>query len=342
MSATTAQSQNPPAHVGVFQLLNGLMAASVVAVVAKLGIPDLVEHGPRPVDDLARQTATHPGTLFRLLRASASVGVLAENAEGLFGETPMSAVLRSNAMPSLRWFAIMHAAEWHCRGWGNLEYSVRTGKTAFDKALGTPIFEYLMQHPEQNEGFNKCMTDLSKIDSPAVADAYSFAGINSIVDVAGGQGLMLATILGRNPHMKGTLYDLPHVVEGAKTAALKPVLDRCCVASGNMFESVPAGADAYIMKHIIHDWTDAECVQILQACRKAVNPGGKLLVVDTVIPPGNTFHPGKFMDIQMLLFPGGRERTENQFRDLFAVAGWNLTRVVPTCVPESVVEGVPA
>jgi hypothetical protein len=326
----------------MFQLLNGIPVASVVACVAKLGIPDLVELGPQSIDDLAKHTATNPGALFRLLRAAASVGVLAENADGSFCETPLSAVLRSNATPSLRWFAIMHGKEWHSRGWENIEYSVRTGNRAFDKAMGMPIFEYFKHHPEENEGFNKCMTDLSNIDGPAVADAYSFASINSIVDVAGGQGIMLATILARNPHMKGTLYDLPHVVEGARKAALEPVIERCSVASGDMFSTVPTGADAYIMKHIIHDWTDDECVKILHACRQAVNPAGKLLVVDTVIPSGSGFHPGKFMDIQMLLFPGGRERTEKQFRELFSASGWKLTRIVPTSVPESIVEGVPA
>ena len=342
MNATTAQPQNPPAHQGMFQLLSGLMLGNIVACVAKLGIPDLVEHGPKSVDELAKQSSTHPATLYRLLRASASVGVLSENDDGTFCETPLSAVLCSNATPSLRWFAIMHGVEWHNRGWEQLEYSVRTGKRAFDKAMGMPIFEYLKHHPEESQAFNQCMTDLSTIDSPAVADAYSFTGIKSIVDVAGGQGLMLATILARNPHMKGTLYDLPHVVEGAKNAALKSVIDRCSVASGNMFECVPSGADAYIMKHIIHDWTDAECIKILQACRTAVNPSGKLLVVDTVVPLGNDFHPGKFMDIQMLLFPGGCERTEKQFRDVFSAAGWKLSRVIPTAVAESIVEAVPA
>jgi O-methyltransferase domain len=142
--------------------------------------------------------------------------------------------------------------------------------------------------------------------------------------------------------MNGTLYDMPHVVAGAKDGPLKPVMERCTLASGDMFCSVPAGADAYIMKHIIHDWPDDICVKILKACRKGVNSGGKLLAVDNVIQPGNDFAVGKFMDLQMLIFPGGRERTEKQFRDLFAAAGWQLSRVIPTGVPESIVEGVPA
>jgi hypothetical protein len=180
------------------------------------------------------------------------------------------------------------------------------------------------------------------IDGPAVADAYNFEGIRSIVDIAGGHGFLLATILGRNPHLRGTLYEAPHVAKGAATGPLKPVMDRCTLASGDMFSSVPAGADAYIMKHIIHDWPDDLCIQLLKACRKGVNPGGKLLVVDAVIHPGNDFAPAKFLDLQMLIFPSGCERTEKQFRDLFSASGWQLTRIIPTAASDSIVEGVTA
>jgi 16S rRNA G1207 methylase RsmC len=162
------------------------------------------------------------------------------------------------------------------------------------------------------------------------------------VDVGGGHGFLLATILERNPQMKGTLYDEPHVVEGARNGPLKPVMERCTLASGDMFSSVPVGADAYIMKHIIHDWPDELCIKILKACRKGANPGGKLLVVDDVIRPGNDFYPGKFLDLQMLIFPGGKERTEKQFRELFAAGDWKLNRVVPTANPICIVEGIPA
>jgi hypothetical protein len=342
MTATTPQTQKQPAHVGMFQLLNGIPIAGTLACLAQLGIPDLVEHGPKSADELAREVGADARALYRLMRATASVGVLSEGPDGKFSETPMSAVLRSNSVPSLRGFAIMHATEWHTRGWSRLDYCVKTGKRALDEVYGMPLFQYFAQHPEDAQIFNQAMSDLSSLDSPAVAEAYSFAGIHSIVDIAGGHGLLLATIMARNPHLKGTLYEMPHVVEGAKNGPLKPVMDRCTLASGDMFATVPAGADAYLMKHIIHDWPDDVCVKILKACRKAVNPGGKLLVVDNVILPGNDFAPGKFLDIQMLLFPGGCERTEKQFRELFAASGWQLSRIIPTAVPESIVEGVPA
>jgi hypothetical protein len=322
--------------------MNGACVAGAVSCLAQLGIPDLIEATPKSVEELARQIGADPQALYRLMRATASVGVLSEGPDGKFSQTPMSKVLRSNAIPSLRAFAIMGGREWHGRGWSHLEYCVRTGKQALDQIYGAHVFEFLKQHPEEGQIFNDAMTELSMIDGPAVAEAYNFAGIRSIVDVGGGHGFLLATILERNPHMRGTLYEVPHVVEGAKNGPLKPLMERCIFASGDMFSSVPAGADAYIMKHIIHDWPDEPCVQLLKACRKGVNSGGKLLVVDSVIQPGNEFSPGKFLDLQMLIFPSGCERTEKQFRDLFAAAGWRLSRIIPTVASDSIVEAVPA
>ena len=170
----------------------------------------------------------------------------------------------------------------------------------------------------------------------------TFESIGSIVDVAGGHGLLLATILSRYPRLRGTLYDRPDVIEGAKSGPLVPVMDRCTLAAGDMFSSVPAGADAYIMKYIIHDWPDEPCRKILRACRGSVNAGGKLLIVDVVIKPGNALDWGKVLDLEMLMFPGGRERNEQQFSELLASSGWRLNRVIPTDSALSIVEGVPA
>jgi O-methyltransferase domain/Dimerisation domain len=337
-----APGQKPPAHIGMMQLLNGAYIAGAVSCMAQLGIPDMVEAGPRSAEDLASQIGAHPQALYRLMRATASVGVLSEGPDGKFSETPMSAVLRSNGQPSLRDFAIMGGREWHSLGWAHLEYCVRTGNPAPNQIYGKHMFKYFEENPNEAQIFNGAMTSLSAIDSPAVAEAYSFDEINSLVDVGGGHGLLLATIMARNPHLKGTLYEEAHVVEGAKDGPLKPFMDRCTMVSGDMFTSVPAGADAYIMKHIIHDWPDELCLKILKACRSAVNSGGKLLAVDSVIQPGDDFSPAKFLDLQMLIFPGGCERTEKQFRELFAAAGWRLTRILPTASVESIVEGVPA
>jgi hypothetical protein len=326
----------------MLQLLNGAHVAGAVSCLARLGIPDLLEAGPRSAEDMAREIGAQPRALYRLMRATACVGVLSEGPDGKFSETPMSAVLRKNANPSLRNLAILGGREWHGQGWSRLEYCVRTGKQALDQVYGMPIFQYLTQHPDEAQIFDDTMTELSAIDGPAVADAYSFDGIRSIVDVAGGHGFLLATILARNPQMRGTLYDAPHVIEGARNGPLKPLMERCTLASGDMFSSVPDGADVYIMKHIIHDWPDDLCLKILRACRKNVTSKGKLLVVDSVIQPGNDFSPSKFLDLQMLIFPGGRERTEEEFRELLAAGGWKVNRIIPTRAPDSIVEGIPA
>jgi O-methyltransferase domain len=338
----TAQPQTLPAHAGMLQLLNGAYIVGAVSCLAQLGIPDLVDAAPKSADELAKQIGADPQALYRLMRATACVGVLSEGLDGKFSQTPSSKVLCSNANPSLRAFAMMTGREWHGRGWSHLEYCVRTGKQALEQIYGMHIFEYLKQNPAEAQFFNDAMTELSMIDGPAVAEAYNFESFRSIVDVAGGHGLLLSTILQSNQHLRGTLFEMPHVLEGAANGPLKPVMDRCTLASGDMFASVPAGADAYIMKHIIHDWPDDRCLLLLKACRKGVNPGGKLLVVDDVIQPGNDFSPGKFLDLQMLIFPSGCERTEKQFRDLFAAANWRLTRIIPTASSVSIVEAVPA
>lgn len=338
----TEPRQAPPAHVGILQILNGGHVAGAVACLAQLGIPDLLDGAPRSSEELAKKVGADPRALYRLMRATACAGVLSEGPEGMFSQTPQSAVLRSDAKPSLRAFAIMYGREWHGIGWSHLEYCVRTGKQALEKVYGQQVFEFLRQRPQEAEIFNGAMTDLSMLDSPAVAAAYDFSGLRSIVDIAGGHGLLLATILQKAPQLRGTLYEMPHVLEGAKNGPLKPFLDRCTFTSGDMFSEVPADADAYIMKHIIHDWSDELCIKLLKACRAGVNAGGKLLVVDSAIQPGNDFSPSKFLDLQMLIFPGGQERTEKQFAALLVAAGWRLTRIIPTAAIDSIVEAVPA
>jgi hypothetical protein len=235
-------------------MLNGPHIAGALACLAKLGVPDLVAAGPKSAEELAGLLGAQPQALYRLMRATASVGVLSEGSDGRFSQTPLSLVLTSDARPSLRAIAIMGGTEWHARGWAALEYSVRTGKPALNHIYGKPAFELFPEHPDWAETFNDAMTGFSMLDSPAVAAAYSFDGIHSLVDVAGGHGLLLATILERNPGMQGTLYEIPAVIEGARSGPLQPVMDRCTLVAGDMFTSVPAGADAYIMKHIIHDW----------------------------------------------------------------------------------------
>lgn len=335
-------TQPLPPHVSVMQLIMGGMISGAVGALARLGVPDHLDAGPLSAEELAGKVGAEPRPLYRLMRACASVGVLSEGQDGKFSQTPMSAILRSSGPVSLRGWAIFTAHEVHHQGWEHLEYCVRTGKQALEKIYGEAPFDLMRHRPDIAAVFNHAMTDLSRLDSPAIAEAYSFEGVRSIADVGGGHGLLLATILQHHPHLHGTLYEIPSVIEGARTGPLQPVMDRCTLTSGNMFESVPAGFDVYMMKHIIHDWPDEPSLKILRACRAGVNPGGKLLVMDHVIQAGNDFDPGKFLDLEMLIFPGGHERTKKQFHDLFAASGWRLQRVIPTAGGTPIVESVPA
>ena len=337
----TPQPKELPPYSRVLQMISGFSVASVISCAAHFGIADLLESGPRTIDDLAAATGTNPQALYRLLRAAASVGVFIENPDGKFAQTPLSDSLRTNAQPSARPYARMMGREWVARSWSRLEYSVRTGTPSFNDVHGMPLFEYLKDHPGEAQFFNDAMTSFSVMDSPAIAAAYDFSGIDSIVDVGGGHGLLLATVLAKYPGMRGILFEAAEVIEGAQKGPLVPVMERCSLVAGNMFETVPHGADAYMMKHIIHDWPDEPCIRLLKACRAAVKPGGRLLVLDRVVAPGNEFDPAKFLDMNMMILPSGLERTEAQFRELYAAAGWTLSRIVPTAAPDSVVEGLP-
>jgi hypothetical protein len=280
--------------------------------------------------------------LYRLLRANASVGVFTELEDGRFAQTPLSEPLRTNAKPCVRNMAMMLTDDWHVRFWEQLPWCVETGKPASYKLNGMPMFDWMAQNPGKTVNFNNAMTDLSQGDSAAVTQSYDFSVFEHIVDVAGGHGTLLAAILDQAPKLRGTLVEMPHVIEGAKKAGiLDRFANRSTLEAVNILESVPAGADAYIMKSIIHDWYDPECIKILSGCRKGIRPGGRLLVVDQVVPAGNEPAMSKIVDLEMLVLPGGMERTEKEFRELFAASGFRLERIVPTPGILCIIEGVP-
>src|SRR5438105_4635259 len=226
--------------------------------------------------------------------------------------------------------ALMSGEE-HYRAYGELLYSVRTGKPAFDKVFGAPVFDYLATHPEQAAVFDAAMTSVHGAETAVILDAYDLTGVGTLMDVGGGNGSVLIATLRKYPALTAVLYDLPHVVERARpNVAAAGVADRCRLVGGNFFEAVPPGADAYFLRHIIHDWDDEKATTILKNVRKVIAPGGKVLVAESVIPPGNEPFFGKLLDITMLALPGGQERTEAEYRALFAGAGFRLARVVPT------------
>ncbi|WP_435020982.1 methyltransferase [Tundrisphaera sp. TA3] len=328
----------PPAEMLVLQnLIMGKWLSQAVSVAAKLGIADLLKDGPRPCDELARSNQVDEGALYRVLRALASVGVFVEEGDRHFALTPAAGFLRSDVPGSLRAVAQMAGEDFTWRPWGDLYRCVKTGEPAFETAFGVPAFDYLAKNPAAASVFDEAMTGWSMQNSHAVADAYDFSGIGTLMDVGGGHGYLLATILRANPGLRGILYETPEVIAGAKDKL--DGLD-CQLMAGDFFASVPGGADACILKSVIHDWEDGRATTILRNCREALKPGGRVLLAEMVIPPGNDPHPGKLLDLEMLVMVGGHERTEAQFRDLLAEAGFRMTRIVPTASPTCVIEGV--
>jgi hypothetical protein len=325
------------------QMISGVWVTQAIYVAAKLGIADLLKDGAKSSEELANSIAVDAQSLYRVLRALSSVGIFAERENRQFELTPLAEYLKTDVPGSLRAIAIMFGGEnWRWQPWGEILYSVKTKKPAFDHVFGMPIFPYLNQNPEAAAIFDQAMTSISAKDIPAIASGYDFSSIKTLVDVGGGHGSLLAAILQANPTIKGMVYDQAAVIAGAKQYLETAGLNGCCEAvAGNFFESVPSGGDAYMMKHIIHDWDDERAIAILQNCHRAMPDNGKLLVVEHVIPPGNEPSLGKFLDLEMLVMSsGGRERNADEFDKLFAAAGFKLTNIVPTQSPLSIIEGV--
>jgi hypothetical protein len=316
------------------RLVTGYWYTQTIYVAAKLGLAERINEGAKSAAELAEATGTDPRALYRLLRALASIGIFTE-AEDRFAMTPLAACLLD---PSTRAMATMRG-ESQYRSWGELLYSVQTGQPAFDKIYGQPIFAYFAEHPEVGRVFDQAMTGVHGRETDAVLQAYDFGGIQTLADVGGGNGSAIAALLSKHPAMQGILFDLPTVAERARANLRAARLeDRCQVVAGDFFDSVPAGADAYFLRHIIHDWDDEKSVAILGNCRRAMGDGARLLVVEGIVPPGNEPSVSKFFDLAMLVLPGGMERTEPEYRELFAAAGLRLTRIVPTRTWVSVIE----
>jgi hypothetical protein len=324
-------------------LISGGWIAQAIGVAAELGIADLLADGPKPSDELAQATGSHPRSLYRLLRMLASVGIFTESQPMTFGLTRMAELLRSHAPRSLRGRARFATSDVQWRAWGQLPYSVQTGQTAFEHVHGMDVWEYRARNPTAGAAFNAAMTSLSLQVAGAVVDAYDFGDQKVIVDVAGGHGALLMSILRANERLRGTVFDLPHVVEGTAQAIEAADLgDRCTAVAGDMFQQVPDGADLYILSNIVHDWDDERSVAILTRCREAMRPDSVLLLLEYVVLPGDTPSHGKLMDLNMLVAAGGQERTEEEYRALCAAAGLRLARVIPTGMSRDIIECVAA
>lgn len=321
------------------QIIVGAALSKAVCTVAELGVADQIQPGmARSPDYLAKATGSHERSLHRLLRFLASHGLFRETRSGEFEHTPLSSVLRSDAEGSYRAGAQMFHHLF--AGWDGLDHSIRTGEPGFNKVFGKPVFDYVAIHPELGPIVDAGMTCFHGYETEAMLDVYDFGAILVLADIGGGNGSLIGSVLRRYPKMRGILFDLGHVVARASERLKQHgFAERCEVIEGSFFETVPAGADAYLFRHILHDWTDEQCIQILSHCRKVIPAHGRLLVVECVIPMGNDPSISKDFDMTMMTFPGGLERTELEFRSLFKQAGFELTSITPTSTMVSVIEG---
>lgn len=306
----------PPPEALLFQMIVPFVTPRAAFLATDLRIPDLVADGPRTVADLARETNVDADSLYRVLRLLASSGMFTEVADGVFGKTPLSETFRVFG-------TLQHAAL-------RLPQAVETGRTGVELATGMGLFERLDAHPDEGALFNRLLAFLTGGECDAVVAATDWTGAATVVDIGGGTGTLLSAILARNPSIWGVVFERPQVVEEARAAiAARGLGERCQVVAGDFFEAVPAGADIFILSHIVHDWDEQSALRILRNVRAAMKPGARLLVLETVMAQGDTPDPSKLADIVMLLFSGGRERTEEEYRDLLARAGLRLDRVVP-------------
>ncbi|MCE9672045.1 acetylserotonin O-methyltransferase [Myxococcus stipitatus] len=319
----------------------GFILSGALSAVAELGVADLLARGPRSAASLAEELKTDARSLYRVMRLLASVEVFAEDGEGRFSLTPAADYLRTDAPGSLRAAVRMLTQRIFWAPTGELVDTVRSGQTPFDRIFGKPFFDYLAEDMTQGDIFHQGMASLSDLENGPIAGSYDFTPVKRVVDVGGGHGGFLAKVLEATPHVQGVLFDHAHVLASARE--LRGAFPgRCELVAGDFFEAVPAGADAYVLKRILHDWSDEVCVRILRHCRQAMAEGGRVLVVDTVIPPGNAPHGGKVLDVMMLASLPGRERTEAEFGHLFSEAGLRLTRIVSTPAALSITEAVAA
>jgi SAM-dependent methyltransferase len=328
----------------MLNLLNGMWAARAIQTAAQLGIADLLVDGPRRVNELAEATGTHAPSLYRLLRALASLAIFTEMASGTFAQTELSETLRSGHAGSVRAMALMMGGVWEWNTWRELDYSVRTGQPAFDHVYGMDLWHYYRnENPQAGKIFNEAMSDVSNVVCAVVPRFYDFSPFHTIIDVGGGRGTLLTALLNAFPHLRGLVFDLPHVIEQAREQiAVAHLTGRCTVLGGDFFETVPSGADACLLKSVLHDWDDENCIRILKNCRRALQPGGRLLVIDAVIgdeKSNGTF--AKLLDVQMLIEQRGRERTAGEFQALLAAAGFSLNRVIRLPTIQDLVEAVP-
>lgn len=339
----TPVTATPGSAATMLQLIAGFRISRIIYAAARLGLADLLQENPSDSATLAALTGSHAPSLHRLMRALASIGIVSEDEQHRFSLTALGAILRSDAPDSLRAWAMFSLGDEHFRAWGELMHSLRTGGVAFDHAFGTDVWTYRAAHAEHAAIFDQAMAQLLDGYQSSLVAAYPFASIDKLVDIGGGDATLLIAILRANPAMHGILFDLPHVAERARERIdLSGLSQRCEVVAGDALRAVPAGADAYLLSRVIHDWDDDHAVAILEACGRAAAADGRVLVVERPLLTRATVSPesraSSLSDLTMLVMNGGRERTEAEYRTLFDRAGLVLLRTVPIGTGASVLE----
>lgn len=329
-----------PPQAQLMKFIVGKWISKPIYAVAELCIADMLDKGPLHIEELAQRSQSHAPSLYRVMRALASVGIFSETEDKWFRLTPMAECLKTGAMRSI---ALMFNADWSDKAWGCFLDSVKTGCTAFDKAHGVPVSDWLEQNPLAAKVFNEANAVKAELSHRAIVDAYDFSCIHTLMDVGGGLGVLMAEILAANRFLEGIVADTPSVVqEATKVIQARGFENRCQAIKCDFFQDIPSGSDAYLMSNILHDWSDEQCQIILTNCHRAMNTESKLLIVEMVVPPGNEPAIAKLLDLEMLVITGGRERTEAEFENLFVSSGFNLSRIIPTKESVCIIEGIRA
>jgi hypothetical protein len=337
----SSQVSTIPPSAQLLAMTSGFYLWWMVYVVAERGIADLLADGPQTSVELAQAAGVHEPSLHRLLRSLSAAGLFTEESPRRFALTPLGSALKTGDPSAAR--DLYMCTPWMSRAWAEFPRVVATGENAMQLAFEMPVWEFFTQHPQESANFNRAMLAVSSTEKTAVAEAYDFSDVRRLVDIGGGIGMLLATVLDRYPRVQGVLFDRPTVIDDARTTFTEHgIAERCEIVGGDFFASVPENGDVYLLSHVVHDWDDDRCVEILRNCRRAMGTDGRLLLVEMVLPPGDAPHPGKMFDILMLVYTtGGVERTEEEYRELLHRGGFRLTQVVPTQAPVSVIEAIP-
>ncbi|TLG12365.1 hydroxyneurosporene methyltransferase [Nocardia cyriacigeorgica] len=339
----TAHRRMVPGHVALLEMIAAGWLTQAIHAAAELGVADALADGPRDSTDLAKAVGADEDALRRLMRLLISHGIFTRRRDGRYALTPMAQALRADADVSLRDATLFFGSKIHRDNWTQLVQVVRTGDAVGNTVDGVPLFDYLRTDREFGAMFDRAMSSIDTLGREPLLSAYDFTRYRTLVDVGGGQGALLTEILQRAPQSRGILFDLPEVVGEARERLTElGVADRCAVVAGSFFDTVPEGGDAYLLKHVIHDWPHEQATRILRTVRNAMTPQARLLLIELVLPDDDRPHPGKYIDLEMLVNTGGRERTEAEYRALLAECGFTLTSVTPTLSPENVLEAVPA